>query len=930
MGTSDFPEIWKTFANELDTRYRRLYSEIEASWNSLDTLLQKHAEKISSEDWKNRSEGNLDSILDLAKKKGSLFLFEPLFSLKKARPQERALHAIDSFQSGIEDILRLLPKSIVVSRSDLEGCLDWKGNSFRHILLRLSQKPVTLNLRSIVHQVLLEHSAVRAKLDGRMLLLQARATLSLLIPWQFMRNDTLRTLGGNQSDPQNLLDARFDWLRMLSAFKTTGTRLLTSYGIWKGNLSGRFTSALLAGDRRLSAQRIDRTTNRWQNCFRYWAGRQRVLVAQLELETTSGHLLETAAGISRESLSSVDEEHAQLLSELDKVSKWLEDNPVHQSDITFPPPEARLVSSDDRTLEWMQKLEASGRKVLPVQLESVDLRRALPWRRKYLKSIAAEACFVKSLSDIGRGIAFNGYSEAVEGHRAIVREIERAREVAAYSIEVGRSDSQDEESRQVVRDGITNALSLLAYQKKSVTDYHPVVEHRLTEAVASTFFQFHIRTEESRLGFFTYFARQKSHQAVRSGAQATLSRIKTGSVWLRDRIAQLNRFLLIKFGWSPPSAVSLEPVTRREYLGELLNLKAGPRELPAIYRRLFRLAPVEDQRFLVGREAEMAAAAQARRLWEEGRSVAILVAGARGSGKTSFLNCACSAVFGDIPIVSGQFGQRITTAQSMHAFLSSLVQTDVRELDRYFKSDRRLVVLEEVERTFLRCVGGFQGLKALLSLISTTSRNTLWVLSLNETALRFLTRIVAMEEYFSHRINAMAVSPPHLRNAILLRHNLSGLRLHFAEPPSFRDTRNKRVRQLFGFDRDTEQIFFESLYSQSEGIFRSAFELWQQSVDRVEGGVLYMLNPTVPDYEKMISKLTLEDAFMLHAILQHGSLTTEEISQVFDYGLEKSNSRIEKMIAWEIIEPDPNNPGFRIRPEAGRVVREVLYRQNLL
>ena len=220
-------------------------------------------------------------------------------------------------------------------------------------------------------------------------------------------------------------------------------------------------------------------------------------------------------------------------------------------------------------------------------------------------------------------------------------------------------------------------------------------------------------------------------------------------------------------------------------------------------------------------------------------------------------------------------------------------------------------------------------LRALLDLISTTCRNTLWILSLNESALGYLRQVVGMEEYFSHRINAMAVSPRHLKSAILQRHNLSGLRLHFAQPPP-EESRRGRIGKLLGLRREPEQNYFDSLYRQSEGIFRSAFELWQESVDRVEGGVLYMRHPVEPSYEGIISRLTLEDSFILQAILQHGGLTPGEIARVFDYSERRSDSCIEKLISWEIIEPDPSNPGFRVCPEAGRLVRQALYRQNLL
>lgn len=233
------------------------------------------------------------------------------------------------------------------------------------------------------------------------------------------------------------------------------------------------------------------------------------------------------------------------------------------------------------------------------------------------------------------------------------------------------------------------------------------------------------------------------------------------------------------------------------------------------------------------------------------------------------------------------------------------------------------MLLEEMERTFIRRIGGFEGLRALLEWISSTSTNTLWILSLNETAFRFLDRVMGLGEAFSHRINAMAVAPDHLQNAILLRHNLSGLRLEFA-PSAAANARTAKIRRLFGLEKDPEQLVFESLYKQSQGIFRSAFELWQQSVDRVEGGVLYMLEAKESNYEGMISRLTLEDSFLLQAITQHGSLTPEEVSLIFDYTLKKSRSRLDKLLGWEVLEPDPRCPGFRVQPEAGRMVAALL------
>ncbi len=927
MAISDFLAIWNTFIGELDARHRRLCTEIESSWRNLDELLQKHAQNLTLEEWQTIPRGSLVSILDITGTRGSKILFEPLLALRKAALHERVLSAIEDYQTDIEGVLRLLPQSVTISQGDLAKHLAWKGKRLRRFFPGWEHKARSISMRATLLQVLLEHSLARAKLDSRLLMLLVRATLALLIPWQFLRFEALRTLEDNRYSPRDLSQDREEWLRLMSDLRKAAARILDGYGTWRQNLPRLIAPALFDGEKRFSERRRDRARDRWQSHFGFWSRQQRAIVAHLELEFSAGRLLEASAKISTDSLASLDEEHTQLLSELDKVSTWLETWRAEEMANPFPPPEARLIPAEDRAAEWNHRIEIAGRAALPVHVEFMETERIFPGYRRQSRSLETEACFVKSLAGFGQAIALSGFREAEEGHRTIIREIERAREVAAYSIETGDIDS--EEDRQVARDGISNALSLLTYQKKSATDYHPVVERRLVEALSSTFLQFYLTLEKGRLGLFKHHARQKGRRAVRTGAAAALARVKAGTSLARDRISSFNRYILIRLGWSPPPTTAVEAVIRREYLGEALNLKARPRELPAIYKRLFRLAPVEDQRFLVGRDAEMAAASEARQLWEEGRSVAILVAGARGSGKTSFLNCAQSAIFGDLRVINGHFSNRITTGQDLRSFLSSFVQTDVNSLDSYLKSDKRLIILEEVERTFIRRIGGFEGLRALLNLISATSRNTLWILSLNETALRYLAKIVQMEEYFSHKINAMAVTPRHLRSAILMRHNLSGLRLQFAEPRSA-DTRVGKVQRLFGLEKRPDQIFFELLYRQSEGIFRSAFELWQKSVDRVEGGVLYMLTPAEPDFEGMISQLTLEDSFILQAILQHGSLTPEEISLIFDYAPEKSLRLLERLIACEILEADPNNPGFRVRPEAGGIVRDALYRQNLV
>ena len=104
------------------------------------------------------------------------------------------------------------------------------------------------------------------------------------------------------------------------------------------------------------------------------------------------------------------------------------------------------------------------------------------------------------------------------------------------------------------------------------------------------------------------------------------------------------------------------------------------------------------------------------------------------------------------------------------------------DLESAFRARRRILMVEEGERIYLRKVGGFQGAQHLVDGIQRTAPTTLWVLALNDKAFRVLRTGAQFSRVFSHRINAMSVSRVDLENAILERHRLSGLRLEFAPP----------------------------------------------------------------------------------------------------------------------------------------------------
>jgi hypothetical protein len=255
------------------------------------------------------------------------------------------------------------------------------------------------------------------------------------------------------------------------------------------------------------------------------------------------------------------------------------------------------------------------------------------------------------------------------------------------------------------------------------------------------------------------------------------------------------------------------------------------------------------------------------------------------------------------------------------------VHSDV-DLETAFSAERRILVIEECERTYVRSIGGFDGVRYLIHLIHRTAPTTLWVIVMNDKASRVLNAAVQIFRVFSHRINAMNVSRRDLENAILERHRLSGLKLQFAAPPPG-DPRVTRLKKWMGLQDSPQKLFFDSLYQQSEGVFRSAFELWVSSIERVEGETVKIRQPLDPAFNRFRNELAQEDQFALLLIQEHGSLTQEEMARVLSEESSMSRSRLDRLEALGLIEPDPEHPGFRVRPEASRFTNDLLRRANL-
>jgi hypothetical protein len=920
--------IWTEFCGDLESRTDNLVAELSGCWRDLSALTALLEESFASFTAPEIPNDRVQSFDAFYTDSVSALLAGPLAAFSQKRPLQRSLSAMEEHQTALDDLVRRLPKTVELNRRELAGLAAVEHRPNPWLRWPLRDKTRAIPLRDAVADHLEKLILSRAELDGDFQLLLAQSTLHLLLPWQTCHRTFLASLTQSGHERADVDAVRKWWIETAHAWEQRGFSMLARYAAWSKTLSARVSGAVLRRPQPFPAGRRAKWTSEHQKHVSFWSRQQRAARSVIDLELQLSRLARETNYETTESLVALDAEHAELIDELDSAIAWLRQCVEAGARDSFPQPKARLLSSDERASEWLRRVSVKARGVLPLTIETVEPHHKLPGWRTPWRDLEPAKVFLGALSAVGTPPVLAGFREAGAAHRAIVREIERAREVIDFGFETARLERAS--GAEFAREAIENALSLLSYQRETTRDVRPVVEASAVWAEAAVLLDTNAALEKSRIGLLAHVTRRRGGEVLRRLANVTDRGLRAGSqrLWTGTRTGY--RWALLKIGWIPAPPKAVEPVVRRSDLADTLVIQLHTRELPMIYRRLFRLSPVEDPRFLVGREAEMAGFADALHRWESGKGASAIVIGARGSGKTSLINCATSGVFAQYEVVRGQFCERLAKREQMAAFVRNLLGTAPQaDVIAALGERRRVILIEEFERTFLRTVGGFEALEMLLDLMYSTGRSTLWVFSVNETAYRYLEAVTGLGRHFSHRINAMSVKQADLTNAILQRHGLSGLRLEFAPLPE-QDPRVSGIRRLLGFEQDPQKIFLDSLYEQSEGIFRAAFELWQGSIERVEGGVVHMRQPLAPEYDMLSREMSLDDCFTLKAILQHGSLTADELAQVLAINREDSVRQLDRLGLLEVLEPEPASPGVRIRPEAGRLVRETLNRRNLL
>lgn len=476
-------------------------------------------------------------------------------------------------------------------------------------------------------------------------------------------------------------------------------------------------------------------------------------------------------------------------------------------------------------------------------------------------------------------------------------EVERLRQAAAFNLTAALQESVDEASvsAELVEGVLHRAVGRLdalleagAALEDSLSEGLRARLDALAEAMVAP-----VRARDAhaiRQAVLAEGAKERLDSSLASGREATLAAL----VAVRDGVIRGARRLAELWRWARgrTGLVAVEAEAMAESLDEAVLDTRMTERLPLVYRQLFTLEPLEWDDFLVGRDEALDRIAAAHDRWAAGRPCAVAVYGEKGSGKTTLLNAVTRRLPESMPVTTVRFkGVERSVDGLLAALAAHFGAPGARGFGELAERIRRapgVVILEHAHHLFLREVGGFEAVRALLELIQATNASTFWIVSMDRYAWRLLDQTTGMGEHFLVQVDTSRLSAEELERAILTRHHVSGYALRFE--PDERMRRSRTLRRSAN-DRDAQEAirarYFERLDRIAEGNILVALYHWLRSIEAVEGHTLVVGMPRALDFG-FLDQLPDATLYTVAAMIQHGGLSPEEHARIFQATFVKS------------------------------------------
>ena len=225
-------------------------------------------------------------------------------------------------------------------------------------------------------------------------------------------------------------------------------------------------------------------------------------------------------------------------------------------------------------------------------------------------------------------------------------------------------------------------------------------------------------------------------------------------------------------------------------------------------------------------------------------------------------------------------------------------------------------------------------MRHLLWLIARTNHHVLWGICMDKHADAYLDKSFPLGKLLHFEITVDAWQPGELRRLVMVRHSQSGYSLRYVHDKSLEKALRRRVRHWRRPDEPAvqealEQIFFERLAAICGENITVVFYYWLRSL-RPAGKDRFEVQPVEGLDLSPIRGFSLDQAFLLAAVLQHDNLTADELAAILDTEVIQTRLELEILENQNILEMDLSTGRCRINPVVIRAAAEMLESRNIL
>lgn len=356
--------------------------------------------------------------------------------------------------------------------------------------------------------------------------------------------------------------------------------------------------------------------------------------------------------------------------------------------------------------------------------------------------------------------------------------------------------------------------------------------------------------------------------------------------------------------------------------------------LPYIYQQLFKLEPLSDSRFLVGRDGDLETMKNDFNAWQAGKFMTTAVVGERGSGRTTVLNFAEKDIYQHLPVVKIDLNDTVFSPVAFVPYLRDAFGLDsassVPELEKALLDLERptVCIVENLQNLFLKTVNGFELLEAFISLITSTHHRVYWVVSCTVYSWNYLEKVLHIPRYFQRIISLGALGQGDIESIILKRHRVTGYELVFEVPAQIQD--NRRFKKLTGSEPQQQylrDLLFEQLHKFAAGNISVTMLFWLNAIRKFENNQM-LISPLIELDFAFLGQLSADELFTLGSVIQHELLVAEEHMKIFHLSHQDSLMLLRSLHNRGILEESAG--GYRVHPMLYRPVIQVLKQKYIL